>query len=119
MFRKPYFRTFQSFSKLFRTFSELFRIFSVLFDPKTGVFDSKTQTLRSFFLIFKIDVQFWLISELFFQTYISKLFSKHFAKILRVQKFCFFSKKFQTLTAKHFRKSRRQKVRKIPSNAGP
>jgi len=40
-------------------------------------------------------------------------------KIWRVQKFHFFPKNFQTSTAEHFRNSRKQKVRKIPSNTGP
>ncbi len=94
---------------LFPKFSELFQTFSKLFVPKTGFFDSKTQTLRSFFEIFKIDIQFWLISKLL----ISKLFSKLkfsnffliiFAKISRVQKFMFFSEKFPNFDSRTFLK---------------
>jgi len=52
-----------------------------LFDPKTEFLDSKTQTICSFFEIFEIDLQFWLISELFpnlnFQTFF-QTFSRKF-----------------------------------------
>ncbi len=74
MFVKPCFQTFPNFW------------------PKNRVFDSKTQTLRSFFEIFEIDVQFWLISELFSELKFPSFFPNFFAKILRVRKFCFFKK---------------------------
>ncbi len=74
------------------------------------------QTLHSFF---EIDVQFRLISKLFSELKFPNFFSNFFAKILRVQKFRFFPKNFWTSTAEHFRNSRKRKVLKNPSNAGP
>ncbi len=79
-------------------------IFSLDFKFYVGLFD-----------IFEIDVHFCIISELF-----SELkFLNFFANISWVQKFCFFPKNFRTLTAEHFQNSRKRKVQKIPSNAGP
>jgi len=62
MFKKPCFQTFLNF---FQTFS--------IFDPKTGFFKTQKQSFLTqklklyvvFFEIFKIDLQFQVISELF------------------------------------------------------
>ena len=72
--------------------SEVFPKFSKLFDPKTGFFDSKTQNLHTFFEIFKIYIQFWIISKLFSKLKFPNFFPNFFAKILRVRKFRFFQK---------------------------
>ncbi len=82
------FWTFPNFSELFWTFQNI----SKLFNPKTGFFDSKIQTLHSFFKIFKIDIQYWLIYKLFSKLKFPNFFPNFFAKILRVWKFCFFQK---------------------------
>jgi hypothetical protein len=97
----------------------MFPNFFQTFWPQNRVFDSKTQTLRSFFKIFEIDILFWLISELFSKLKFPNFFLNFFAKISQVQKFRFFPKNFRTSTAKHFRNSRKRKVRKILSNTGP
>jgi len=111
-FGKPCFQNFQTFSELFQTFPELF-------DPKTGFFDSKTQTLYYFFQNFRNLHTFRIITELFSELKFPNYFPNFFAKIPRVCKFQFFPKNFQTSTAEHFRNSRKQKVWKISSNAGP
>jgi len=91
------------------------RTFSELFDQKTGFFALKPQILHHFFEIFEIYVHFRIITELF-----SELkFPNFFAKIPRVQKFRFFPKNFRTLKTEHFRNSRKWKVQKFPSKAGP
>jgi len=94
----------------------LFPNFSKRFDPKTGFFDSKT----GFFVRFQILPSFiWnfcnkvrnLNCRTFFQTF--------------SQKFCefensgFFPKKFRPSITEHFQNSRKWKVWKILSNAGP
>ncbi len=123
-FGKPSFPNFWTLPNFAKFFPNFFQTFSELFDPKTGFFDSKTQTLHTFFKIFKIYVHFWIISELFSELKFPNFFPNSFAKILRVRKFWFFPKNFRTLTAgifraELFRNSRKGKVRKIPSNAGP
>jgi hypothetical protein len=123
IFEKPQFPKFPNFTKLFlkffQIFSKFFQIFSKFFDPKTGFFDSKTQTLHTFFKIFEIYVHFQIISKLFSELKFPNFFPNFFAKILQVQKFRFFPKNFRTLKAELFRNSRKRKVQKIQSNAGP
>ncbi len=68
---------------------------------------------------FEIDIHFQIISKLFFELTFPNFFPNFLAKILRVWKFHFFLKNFQTSIAELFRNSRKQKVRNIPSNAGP
>ncbi len=66
-----FFRNFQSFSKLF---SELFRTFW----PKNRVFCPKTSNITSFFKIFEIYVHFWIITELFSELKLPKIFRGNF-----------------------------------------
>ncbi len=65
------------------------------FDPKTGFFGPKTGN--------------------YFRTF----FRTIFAKFLRIQKDQIFPKNFRTSKTELFRNLRKQKVWKIPSNAGP
>ena len=83
------------------------------------LFDSKTQTLHTFFEIFEIYIHFRIISELFSELKLPNFFPNFFAKISEVRKFRFFPKNFRTSKTEHFRNSRKRKVRKFPSNAGP
>ncbi len=108
-FGKTIFQNIRTFSKLFQTFSEIFPNFLT---QKQGFL---TQTLHSFFKIFKIYVHFRIISEL----YSELKFPNFFAKISEVRKFCFFQKNFRTSKTEHFQNSRKRKIRKFPSNAGP
>ncbi len=77
------------------------------------------QILHTFFEIFEIYVHFWIMSKLSSEFKFPNFFPNFFAKISHVLKFRFFLKNFRTLTAKLFRNLQKQKVRKIPSNAGP
>jgi len=80
--------------------------FSKLFDPKTGFFDSKTQTLHTFFENFEIYTYFWIISELKFLNF--------FTKILRVQKLRFFPKKIPNFDNRTFPKLAKTKSLENP-----
>ncbi len=104
-------------------FCHFCKIVPPFFDPKTGFFDSKTQTLHTFFEIFEIYIHFRIISELFSELFselkLPNFFPNFFAKISEIRKFRFFPKNFRTSKTEHFRNSRKRKVRKFPSNAGP
>jgi len=106
-------------SEISKLFPKIFLNFSKLFDRKTGFFALKPQILHHFFEIFEIYVHFQIITELFSELKFPNFFPNFFAKIPRVRKFRFFPKNFRTLKTEHFRNSRKWKVRKFPSNAGP
>jgi len=111
--RKNQFPKFPNFFQNFRSISEPFTELFRTFWPKKRVFCPKTSNFTSFFRNFRI------ITELFSKLKFPNFFPNFFAKIPRVWKFRFFPKNFRTLKTEHFRNSRKRKVRKFPSNAGP
>ncbi len=119
----PNFRNFRTFGKTsfrnYRTFSEISEIFPNFWTKKQGFFALKPQILHHFFWNFRNLRNFRIITELFSELKFPNFFPNFFAKILRVWKFRFFPKNFQTSKTEHFRNSRKRKVRKFPSNAGP
>ncbi len=112
---KNQFPKFTNFFQNFRTFSKLIIELFQSFWPKNRVFCPKTSNFTSFFQNFWNLQNFRIITELFYEL----KFPNFFAKIPRVRKFRFFPKNFQTSKTEHFRNSRKRKVRKFPSNAGP
>ncbi len=120
---------FPKFPNLFWTFSEHFLIFFPNFPNFFWIFPNlstqkqgffvRFQILCSFFEIFEIYVQFWVISEPFSEFKFPNFFPNFFAKFLRVWKFLLFPKNFRASKMKLFRNSRKWKVWKFLSNAGP
>ncbi len=115
-FPKNQFPKFLNFFRNYRTFSELFTELFQTFWPKNRVFCPKTSNFTSFFWNFQ---NFRIITKLFTKLEFPNFFPNFFAKIPRVRKFQFFPKNFRTSKTEHFRNSRKRKVRKFPSNAGP
>jgi len=100
-------------SELYQTFFELFPNFLT---QKQGFL---TQTFTYFFQTFWNLRTFLNNFQTFSELKFPNFFPNFFATISRVQKFRFFLKNFWTSTAELFQNSRKQKVRKILSNAGP
>jgi hypothetical protein len=109
---KNNFRIFWKFWTFGKPCFQTFPIFFQTFWPKNRFFfDSKTQTVHSFFKIFEIDLQFWLISELF-----SEDFCKNFAS----SKIPFFFRKISKLRQPNISETREnKKFRNFRLTQGP
>jgi len=68
---------------------------------------------------FVFDVQIWIIFEFISEFLFPNLFPNFFCEIFASSKKRIFPKNFQTSITEIFRNPRKQKVRKIPSFAGP
>ena len=106
-------------SEIFPKFPNFFRTFFQTFPKFLTEKQGKTSNSTSFFRNFWNLQNFRIITKLFTELEFPNFFPNFFAKILRVQKFRFFPKNFRTLKTEHFRNSRKRKVWKFPSNAGP